>query len=92
MAGEKRLCLNMIVKNETANLPRCLGAFAPWVPSWVICDTGSTDGTQAFIKSFFAERGIPGELHGSPSSNTSGTQPEFAAGTAVATARPLSLW
>ena len=45
------------------NLPRCLNSLAPWVSSWAICDTGSTDGTQDFIKSFFAERGVPGELH-----------------------------
>jgi glycosyltransferase involved in cell wall biosynthesis len=29
----------------------------------VIGDTGSTDGTQDLIRSFFASRGIPGELH-----------------------------
>ena len=63
MAGGKRLCLNMIVKNETANLDCCLLALSPWVSSWVIGDTGSTDGTQDFIKSFFAERGVPGEMH-----------------------------
>jgi glycosyltransferase involved in cell wall biosynthesis len=58
----KALCLNMIVKNETANLERCLVAVAPHISSWVIGDTGSTDGTQDFIRSFFAARNIPGEL------------------------------
>jgi glycosyltransferase involved in cell wall biosynthesis len=29
-------------------------------------DTGSTDGTQELIKNFFAEKGIPGELHERP--------------------------
>ena len=62
----KTLCLNMIVKNEMANLDRCLRAIAPHIGCWVIGDTGSTDGTQAFIKSFFAERGLPGELHEFP--------------------------
>ena len=39
MAGGKRLCLNMIVKNETANLERCLCAVAPHIGCWVIGDT-----------------------------------------------------
>ena len=66
MAKGKTLCLNMIVKNEMANLDRCLRAVADHIACWVIGDTGSTDGTQDFIKSFFAERGIPGELHSFP--------------------------
>ena len=60
------ICLNMIVKNEIKNLERCLTSVAPHIKSWVIADTGSTDGTQDFIKSFFAARGIPGELHEYP--------------------------
>jgi glycosyltransferase involved in cell wall biosynthesis len=32
----------------------------------VIGDTGSTDGTQDFIRSFFVARNIPGELHSFP--------------------------
>lgn len=62
-AEGKSLCLNMIVKNEMANLPRCLSAVADHIACWVIGDTGSTDGTQEFIQNFFARRGIPGELH-----------------------------
>ncbi len=56
----------MIVKNEMANLERCLSAVAPHIACWVIADTGSTDGTQEFIRSFFASRDIPGELHSIP--------------------------
>lgn len=63
------LCLNMIVKNEMANLARCLDAVADHITCWVIGDTGSTDGTQDFIRAFFAERGIPGELHAFPFEN-----------------------
>ena len=53
----------MIVKNERSNLERALAAVAPYLAAWVIADTGSTDGTQAFIRDFFAAAGIPGELH-----------------------------
>lgn len=56
-------CLNMIVKDEVGNLERCLASVAPHISCWVIGDTGSTDGTQDLIRSFFASRGIPGELH-----------------------------
>jgi glycosyltransferase involved in cell wall biosynthesis len=66
MTTVKSLCLNMIVKNETANLARCLASVAAHVSCWVICDTGSTDGTQDFIRAFFAARNIPGELHSFP--------------------------
>jgi FkbM family methyltransferase len=65
----KMLCLNMIVRNETANLERCLGALTDYIDCWVIGDTGSTDGTPDFIKSFFAARKKPGELHSFPFRN-----------------------
>ena len=57
------LCLNMIVKDEAANIERCIASMAPVISSWVICDTGSTDDTPERVERFFAERGIPGELH-----------------------------
>lgn len=62
----QELCLNMIVKNEMANLQRCFVALAPHIACWIIVDTGSTDGTQDFIRGFFTERGIPGELQTAP--------------------------
>ena len=43
------LCLNMIVKNEMANLKRCLASVAQWISCWVMCDTGWTDGAQGDI-------------------------------------------
>jgi hypothetical protein len=46
-----RLCLNMIVRNETANLERCLGPLADYTDCRGIGDTLSTDGTQEMIKS-----------------------------------------
>lgn len=66
MNDHKALCLNMIVKNEMANLERCLAALAPHISCWVVGDTGSTDGTPEFVHSFFAARNIPGELHRFP--------------------------
>ena len=69
MTSGKRLCLNMIVRNETANLARCLAAVADHIACWVIGDTGSSDGTPDFIRSFFAKRNLPGELHAFPFEN-----------------------
>jgi GR25 family glycosyltransferase involved in LPS biosynthesis len=59
----KTLCLNMIVKNESHIIKETLGCVYKYIDYWVICDTGSTDGTQQIIKDFFEEKGIPGELH-----------------------------
>jgi tetratricopeptide (TPR) repeat protein len=56
----------MIVKNEAANIERCLASVAPVIGAWVIGDTGSTDDTPERITRFFAARGIPGELHRFP--------------------------
>ena len=69
MTSGRALCLNMIVKNEMANLERCLSALADHIACWVIGDTGSSDGTQDFIIAFFAARGLPGELHSFPFHN-----------------------
>lgn len=57
------LCLSMIVKDEIHIIQRCLESVKQIISYWVICDTGSTDGTQDFIKNYFAELGIPGELY-----------------------------
>lgn len=59
----RRLCLNMIVKNESAIIERCLRSMAPHIGAWIICDTGSTDDTETLITRFFEAEGIPGELH-----------------------------
>jgi len=58
-----KITLCMIVKNETHIIRECLESVAPYIDYWVISDTGSTDGTQELITKFFAEKGIPGELH-----------------------------
>ncbi len=57
------LCLNMIVRDEEGILARALSSVADHISYWVICDTGSTDGTRELVRSIFAARNIPGELH-----------------------------
>ena len=54
----------MIVKNEnTDHYRQCLESVSPYIDYYVIADNGSTDGTQDFIKEFFNEKGIDGEVH-----------------------------
>jgi hypothetical protein len=50
----------MIVKNEAHVIERCLRSVRPWIDTWAICDTGSTDGTQGLIQRFLKD--VPGEL------------------------------
>jgi glycosyltransferase involved in cell wall biosynthesis len=42
----KSVCLNMIVKNESKVIERCLRSVKGCIDYWVIVDTGSTDDTQ----------------------------------------------
>jgi len=60
---KKTICLVMIVKDESQVIKRCLDSVKDFIDYWVICDTGSTDGTQELIKNIMAEYDIPGELH-----------------------------
>lgn len=59
-----RICLNMIVKNESAVIKRCLSSVKGLIDYWVIADTGSTDDTREIIREFL--RDLPGELHDRP--------------------------
>ena len=63
MNHSKRICLNMIVKNETPVLDRLFASVKDIISYYVIVDTGSTDGTPQFIKEWMAKAGIPGEVH-----------------------------
>ncbi len=60
----KTVCLNMIVKDEIPVIRRCLASVKHLIDYWVIVDTGSSDGTQSFIRDFLKE--IPGVLHELP--------------------------
>ena len=57
----KTVCLNMIVKDEIPVIRRCLASVKHLIDYWVIVDTGSSDGTQSFIRDFLKE--IPGVLY-----------------------------
>lgn len=61
--SEPKVCLNMIVRDEETNLPRLLESVKDWISYYVICDTGSTDGTIEMIKEFGEKNGIPGEIY-----------------------------
>lgn len=60
------VCLAMIVKNEIDVIERCLRSVKDYIHYWIICDTGSTDGTQQKIKDLMQQWGIAGELHERP--------------------------
>jgi len=45
-----KICLAMIVKNESHVIERCLTAAAPFIDTWCIADTGSSDDTVDKIK------------------------------------------
>lgn len=64
--GRTNICLNMIVKNETRVLERLFRSVEDYIDSYVIVDTGSTDGTQQMIKDWMGARGIDGEVHERP--------------------------
>lgn len=54
----------MIVRNEAKVIERCLRSVIPLIHSWVIVDTGSSDGTQALIRRLLKD--VPGYLYEKP--------------------------
>ncbi len=65
--GKQTICLNMIVKNESDVIERCLNSVKPVIDYWVIVDTGSTDATKEIIQRCL--EGIPGKLWERPWKN-----------------------
>lgn len=64
--AQTHLCLVMIVKNEEHVIERSLNSILPFVDSWCIVDTGSTDSTMQKIKDTTTAHGKPGTLHERP--------------------------
>lgn len=62
MSSSPTICLNMIVKNESKNLPRLFDSIISIIDSYCICDTGSTDNTKEVIENYFREKNIPGKI------------------------------
>ncbi len=63
LTGPQKVCLCMMVRNESRVIRRALDSIASEIDGWSITDTGSTDGTQDIIREYFEARGIPGVLH-----------------------------
>ena len=61
-----KICLNMIVKNESKVILRLLNSVVPIIDSYCICDTGSTDDTIEKIENFFKEHNIQGRIVNEP--------------------------
>jgi glycosyltransferase involved in cell wall biosynthesis len=58
------IILNMIVRNESPVIRRCLESVKPYIDAWCIVDTGSTDDTKKIITDTM--QGIPGFLYEEP--------------------------
>jgi len=61
-----KICLNMIVKNESKIILRLLETVTPLIDSYCICDTGSTDNTIEIIRNYCESRKIPGKIMEEP--------------------------
>ncbi|MDX1691471.1 MAG: hypothetical protein R3290_10650 [Acidimicrobiia bacterium] len=58
------LVLTMIVRDEERVIERCIESVRPIISGYVICDTGSVDGTVERIER--VTRGLPGVIHHEP--------------------------
>lgn len=67
--GEKKICLTMIVRNESKNMPRVLDSIKSKIDMISIVDTGSTDNTEEVIMNWGKEHNIPTKVHHEPFQN-----------------------
>lgn len=65
-AERPTVCLAMIVRDEAHIVEEGLASLVGCIDRWVVVDTGSSDDTIEIVRSFFAARGVPGELHERP--------------------------
>ncbi len=61
-----RICLNMIVKNESRIIQRCLSSVLSIIDYVVITDTGSNDNTKELIEEFLQSNNIKGKVYEEP--------------------------
>src|SRR5258708_1474252 len=45
-----KICLVMVLKEETAGLGRCLDSVKPLIDHWIICDVGCANGKRSVIE------------------------------------------
>lgn len=57
-----KICLNMIVKNESRVIVRLLESVINIIDGYCICDTGSTDDTIQLITEYFKKHNISGKI------------------------------
>jgi tetratricopeptide (TPR) repeat protein len=62
MMDVPKICLNMIVKNESAVIIRLLESVMPLIDTYCICDTGSTDNTITLIREYCESKNISGKI------------------------------
>ncbi|MFM8861360.1 MAG: glycosyltransferase, partial [Acidimicrobiia bacterium] len=59
-----KICLAMIVRNETRTLPRLVASLDGVIDEWCIIDTGSDDGTPEVVHELLGH--LPGRLEHRP--------------------------
>lgn len=64
-----KICLNMIVKNESKVIQRLIGTVKDYIDYYIISDTGSNDNTIQIIKNEMNKYEIPGEIYENPWKN-----------------------
>lgn len=63
---DKKICLCMIVKNESRIISRCLDSAKPIIDYVSICDTGSTDNTREIIEDWCVDNNKSVTIHQEP--------------------------